>query len=293
MKYRIRHYTEYNYQEVVSTCFNRLCLTPLSVPGQECISSEVNVIPEPDDQTDRTDFFGNNITFISIFKEHNKLKISSSSIVNIDHRQNAKLAATNQVKWKDIKGLLYENPGLHQDVIQYLLPSFHVPLSPVIKKFAEDCFKGDATLWNSCNALMRKIYSVIEFKPGFTTVNTPVESVVKNAKGVCQDFAHLMIACLRSMGLPARYVSGYLETIPPPGKEKLVGADASHAWVSVYFPSLGWVEFDPTNNLLPDFQHISAAYGRDYQDVAPIKGIVFSSGQQKLNVKVDVERLTS
>src|SRR5688572_6772396 len=196
MKYRIRHYTEYNYQEPVSTCFNRLCLTPLSVPGQQCISSEVNVVPEPDDMTSRKDFFGNNITFVSIYKEHQKLKISSSSIVTIDHRKNAVLDRTSHVNWKDIKDALHENPGKYQDVIQYLLPSFHVPLSAVIKKFAEDCFKDDATLWDACNALMHKIYSVIEFKPGFTTVNTPVESVVKNAKGVCQDFAHLMIACL-------------------------------------------------------------------------------------------------
>jgi transglutaminase-like putative cysteine protease len=292
MRYRVRHYTEYNYQEPVSTCFNRLCLTPVSVQGQECISSEVNVVPDPDDLTNRTDFFGNNITFVSIFKEHSKLKISSSSIVQIDHRENARLAANSKVKWKDVKTLLFKNPGEHQDTIQYLLPSFYVPLSGIVSKFAEDCFKDDATLWDASNALMRKIYSVIEFKPGFTTVNTPVESVVKNGKGVCQDFAHLMISCFRCIGLPARYVSGYLETIPPPGKVKLVGADASHAWVSVYFPSIGWVEFDPTNNLLPDFHHITTAYGRDYHDVAPIKGIVFSSGQQKLNVKVDVERLS-
>jgi transglutaminase-like putative cysteine protease len=115
--------------------------------------------------------------------------------------------------------------------------------------------------------------------------------VVKAKKGVCQDIAHLMIASLRNMGLAARYVSGYLETLPPPGKQKLIGADASHAWVSVYFPGIGWVEFDPTNNILPSHQHIVIAYGRDYQDVAPIKGIVFSSGEQKLKVQVDVQRL--
>lgn len=146
-------------------------------------------------------------------------------------------------------------------------------------------------MWSACHALMQKIYKNIEFKPGFTTINTPVEFVVKAKKGVCQDFAHLMISCLRNMGLAARYVSGYIETLPPPGKEKLVGSDASHAWVSVYFPSIGWVEFDPTNNLLPTYNHITVAFGRDYHDVAPIKGIVFSSGKQNLTVKVDVTRL--
>jgi transglutaminase-like putative cysteine protease len=138
---------------------------------------------------------------------------------------------------------------------------------------------------------MQKIFSMIEFKPGFTTINTPVEYVVESRKGVCQDFAHLMISGLRNMGLAARYVSGYLETIPPPGKKKLVGSDASHAWVSVYFPTIGWVEFDPTNNLHPAFNHITISYGRDYEDVAPLKGIVFGSGKQELTVKVDVTRL--
>jgi transglutaminase-like putative cysteine protease len=148
----------------------------------------------------------------------------------------------------------------------------------VIKNFAQDCFADNVTLWNGCQLLMQKIYSAIEFKPGFTTVNTPVESVVKLRKGVCQDFAHLMIASLRNLGLPARYVSGYIETLPPPGKEKLVGSDASHAWVAVYFPEIGWVEFDPTNNLLPSYKHITVAFGRDYFDVAPVKGIILAGG---------------
>jgi transglutaminase-like putative cysteine protease len=291
MKYRIRHYTEYSYQEPVSTCFNRLCLTPRSFPGHECLSSEVNVVPMADELEARTDFFGNNITFLSIFKEHKKLKISSTSIVNIQHRENAELAYSSNVKWKAVKDILYSDPGKFHDVIQYTLPSQYIPYSDIIRKFAEDCLEEDSTLWKASNAIMHKIYSMLEFKPGFTTINTPVETVVKIKKGVCQDFAHLMIACLRNAGLPARYVSGYIETVPAPGKEKLVGTDASHAWVSVYFPDIGWVEFDPTNNLLPNYKHITTAYGRDYHDVAPIKGIVFSSGEQRLTVRVDVERL--
>jgi transglutaminase-like putative cysteine protease len=291
MKYRVRHYTEYSYEEPVSTCFNRLCLTPRSFPEHECLSSEISVVPEADELTTRTDFFGNNITFLSIFREHKKLKVISTSIVNIGHRENAELAFRSNVLWRDVKNLLASSSGNFQDVIQYTLPSHHIPLSDVVQKFAEDCFHDEATLWDVCNSIMKKIYSTVEFKPGFTTVNTPVDAVVRSRKGVCQDFAHLMIACLRNVGLPARYVSGYIETTPPPGKVKLVGTDASHAWVSVYFPSIGWVEFDPTNNLLPDYKHITTAYGRDYHDVAPIKGIVFSSGQQKLSVRVDVERI--
>ncbi len=251
MKYKVRHYTEYSYEEAVSTCFNRLCLVPLTFPSHTCISNEINVVPAADELVTRTDFFGNNITFLSIFKEHQKLRISSSSIVNIEHRVNAELAFSSSFLWNDVQRFLHEQPGNFHDVIQFTLPSHHVPYSEVIRKFAEDCFPENATLWEACNGIMRKIYSMLEFKPGFTTINTPVETVVKNRKGVCQDFAHLMIACLRNMGLPARYVSGYIETIPPPGKEKLVGTDASHAWVSVYFPTLDGSNLIPPTTCYP------------------------------------------
>jgi transglutaminase-like putative cysteine protease len=172
-----------------------------------------------------------------------------------------------------------------------MLPSHYIHYSDVVKEFCQDCFTEDSTLWSACNSLKKKIHSTFEFKPGYTTVNTPVETVIKIKKGVCQDLAHLMIACFRNMQIPAQYVSGYIETLPAPGKERLVGADASHAWVAVFFPGIGWVEFDPTNNLVPSHQHIIVGFGRDYLDIAPIKGIVFSSGKQKLTVRVDVERI--
>jgi len=229
--------------------------------------------------------------FISIYREHGQLDIDSESLVDIESRIHAGQALGSPVLWKGVKEQVYGQGEPYADVIQYTLPSLHVPYSEDIRTFALDCFPEDATLWSGCQALMQKIYHGIEFKPGFTTVNTPVESVLKLRKGVCQDFAHLMIACLRNMGLPARYVSGYIETMPPPGKEKLVGSDASHAWVAVYFPEIGWVEFDPTNNLLPSHNHITVAFGRDYFDVAPIKGIIFSSGKQNIVVKVDVNRV--
>lgn len=290
MHYHVRHITEYKYQETVSTGHNRLCLVPLSHSDQRCLSSDIRITPTPDELTYRTDFFGNTLLFISIYKEHTQLEVISESTVEISGRANANRAAGSLIAWRDAI-----NPAslshAYADVIQYTLPSLHVPRSEAIEKFAQDCFPEGATLWNGCQSLMQKIYSSLEFKPGFTTVNTPVESVLTSRKGVCQDFAHLMIACLRNMNVPARYVSGYLETFPPPGKEKLVGSDASHAWVSVYFPDIGWVEFDPTNNLLPSDNHVTVAFGRDYFDVAPIKGIIFSSGTQTISVKVDVNRI--
>ena len=291
MRYKIRHHTEYRYQDIVSTGHNRMCLVPRNLPEQKCLSSDVKIIPTPDELTYRTDFFENTLLFISIYKEHGQLEVISESMVEIGNRISSEQAFNSQVLWKEVTQKLAFQGDLYADVIQYTLPSMHVPYSEEIQKYALDCFPEDATLWSGCQSLMQKIFSSLEFKPGFTTVNTPVESVLKSRKGVCQDFAHLMIACLRNLGLPARYVSGYIETLPPPGKEKLLGSDASHAWVAVYFPEIGWVEFDPTNNLLPSYKHMTVAFGRDYFDVAPIKGIIFSSGNQNIEVKVDVNRM--
>ena len=291
MRYKIRHTTEYLYQETVSIGHNRLCLVPLTLPEQNCVSSKVVVTPTPDEVTYRTDFFGNTLLFISIYKEHAQLEIISESIVDIVNRTQADQAFRSTLLWRDVRSELSLQGDVYAEVIQYTLPSLHVPQSASIRKFAQDCFPEDATLWSGCQSLMQKIYHSLEFKPCFTTVNTPVESVLTSGKGVCQDFAHLMIACVRNMGIPARYVSGYIETLPPPGKTKLVGSDASHAWIAVYFPGIGWVEFDPTNNLMPSHNHITVAFGRDYFDVAPIKGIIFSSGKQNIVVKVDVNRM--
>jgi transglutaminase-like putative cysteine protease len=291
MRYKIKHITKYEYQDAVGLCHNRVCLTPSDNLQQKCLSSDIKISPSPDSFLYRRDFFGNTIAFFSSYKDHDHLEITSVSEVELASRRETHLAVDSTVLWRDVRQQIAIAENDSFDTIQYTLPSRYIPISSEIKKFCEDCFAEDATLWSVCNALMQKIFKTIEFKPGFTTVNTPVEEVLKSKKGVCQDFAHLMISCLRNMGLAARYVSGYIETIPPPGKEKLMGTDASHAWVSVYFPSIGWVEFDPTNSLLPSDNHITVAIGRDYHDVAPIKGIVFSSGKQNLTVKVDVIRM--
>ncbi len=291
MKYKITHITEYQYKVNVSLCHNRLCMIPAENVNQKRISSDIKITPTPNEMSVRKDFFGNSICFFSIYKEHSKLRIVSESVVSMENLLFMDIAINSTLLWIDVRKKIFSSTELAEEITQYTIPSTYIPYSEIIKNFAEDCFPENATLWSACNSLMKKINSTIKFTPGFTTINTPVETVVKAQKGVCQDIAHLMIACLRNMGLPARYVSGYIETLPPPGKKKLVGTDASHAWVSVYFPEIGWVEFDPTNCLLPSFQHIIVGYGRDYQDVAPLKGIVFSSGEQKLKVGVDVQRI--
>ena len=291
MKYKIRHLTEYTYQEAVSVCHNRLCLSPINRDHQKCLSLDLQIYPSPDDLTKRIDFFGNDLVFFSAYKEHDHLEIVSTSEVVIESRANVDLVTNSTFKWRDVKAALALNSKLNYNVIAYTLPSHHIPESNIVKEFFKDCFKENDTLWSACNRVMTKIHKSLEFKPGFTTINTPLDFVLKVKKGVCQDFAHVMITCFRNMGIPAQYVSGYIETLPPPGKEKLTGSDASHAWVSIYFPTIGWVEFDPTNNFLPSDKHITVAYGRDYQDVVPIKGIIFSSGNHTLDVKVSVEKI--
>ena len=247
MKFRVRHYTEYQYPDPASTCYNRLCLSPISFEGHKCSASNISIAPKPDELSSRTDFFGNNLVFFAIYKEHSRLKISSNSFIEIAKPDLNALAIRASVKWTDVLARMNGRSGVDQDTLQYTLPSTFVPLSQPATDFASDCFSSSETLWEACNALMMKIFTQIKFTPGFTTVNTPVEAVLKHKKGVCQDFAHLMITALRGMGFAARYVSGYIETLPPPGKPRMVGADASHAWVSVYFPDVGWIEFDPTN----------------------------------------------
>ena len=274
MKYLISHQTTYTYHEPVSVCYNLLRLVPRNTHRQSCTSVAVEIHPEPDTLREYEDFFGNKVIYFSIEKEHAKLSVKVSS--EIEKRMGT--AREHSVEQDaDVGGYLFETPmtAADDDIAAYARGSFR-PGRPVLEA------AGD---------LMHRIYSDFRFTPGFTTVSTPLATVMRERKGVCQDFAHLAIACCRSVGLPARYVSGYIETLSPPGVEKLIGVDASHAWFSVYIPNLGWVDFDPTNNLLPAEQHITIGWGRDYADIAPMRGILLSSGTHGLSVSVDMRRV--
>jgi transglutaminase-like putative cysteine protease len=174
----------------------------------------------------------------------------------------------------------------------YMLESDFIEFSSEVSAYSALSFSPNRALRDAVEDLMHRIYADYQYDPGFSNIATPLKDVIKHRKGVCQDFAHLAIACLRMQGIAARYVSGYLETLPPPGKQKLVGADASHAWFSVFIPHQGWIDFDPTNAKIPEEQHITVAWGRDYADVAPLKGVIFGGGKKhKLHVAVDVERI--
>jgi transglutaminase-like putative cysteine protease len=286
--YKIIHTTVYTYHEPVSLCQNIARLVPRSSDKQVCKKSVVTIQPQPDVSDEYEDFFGNKLLYFAIQQVHKQLTVTAVS--EIEKVPDPVSSHINNTPWEDVRqSFALETQEL--DIRQYIPETTMTASSPEISAYALQSYTAGRALYEATLDLMQRIYKDFAFKPGFTTIATPLSVVMKERKGVCQDFAHLAIACVRAMGLPARYVSGYLETLPPPGKEKLTGVDASHAWFSVYIPGVGWVDFDPTNNQIPDGQHITVGWGRDYADIAPLKGIIINSGPHKLTVSVDVRRL--
>ena len=285
MKYKLRHQTVYTYVNPVHNYQSVLCLQPLTLPNQICRDFKIEIEPTPSKIYSRVDYFGNSQHYFSIHEPHKILKVVvSSEIENIPKNT----LPINYISCQDAKLLFITNHTLKLELLQFQLPSQFIIWDEEIITFAQTCFSPSASLYESVERLSKKIFTEFQFKSGFTTINTPLKTVLKEKKGVCQDFSHLAIACIRSMGFPAKYVSGYIETLPPKDKPKLQGSDASHAWISVYIPEMGWCEFDPTNNMIPQQRHIITAYGRDFADVSPLKGIIFSSGEHKVKVEVDV-----
>jgi transglutaminase-like putative cysteine protease len=275
MNFHITHKTVYTYFEPVSLCHNILRLVPRSTERQFCRDVVVRILPQPDTLREYEDFFGNKVVYFSIEKEHAQLTVHVHSVIE------------KAVKQEQPAGR--PEPG---EVGQFVFATPMTAWDEEIADYARASFLPGRPVLAAASDLMRRIFTDFEFTPGVTTVSTPLAEVMRERKGVCQDFAHFAIACVRSAGWPARYVSGYIETISPAGAEKLIGVDASHAWFSVHIPNMGWVDFDPTNNLLPGDQHITIGWGRDYADVAPMKGIILSSGSHGLAVSVDVKRVS-
>jgi len=310
VKYRITHTTLYHYSQSVGLCQNEAKLQPRNFWRQHCHRSHFDIKPTPMDLRERVDFFGNRVVYFSTQQPHTQLIITAISEVTIFPRQN-NLDLFNQMIWEQVRNLLQGTPlqGQSQsqqiqtqlqnqdnnleilDARQYLLDSPMITITPELAEYAESSFQPNRALVDVVHNLMGRIYKDFTYDPTFTTIATPLSEVLGFRRGVCQDFAHLAIGCLRAYGIAARYISGYVETLPEPGKTRLVGADASHAWFSVYIPGMGWLDFDPTNNTVPLDQHITLAWGRDYADVTPLKGIAFGGGQHTLSVSVDVMRL--
>jgi transglutaminase-like putative cysteine protease len=310
VKYCITHTTLYHYSQSVGLCQNEARLQPRNFWRQQCHDSHFDIKPTPLDFRERIDYFGNRVAYFAIQQPHIQLIVTAISEVTIFPRQN-NLDLSNQMTWEQVRSLLQDThlqgqtqsqQGQSQlqnqdqaleilDARQYVLDSPMVTITPELADYAQSSFLPNRALVDVVHNLMQRIYKDFTYDPTFTTIATPLSEVLSFRRGVCQDFAHLAIGCLRAYGIAARYISGYVETLPEPGKQRLVGADASHAWFSVYIPGTGWLDFDPTNNTVPLDQHITLAWGRDYADVTPLKGIAFGGGQHTLSVSVDVLRL--
>ncbi|WP_010521004.1 transglutaminase family protein [Aquimarina agarivorans] len=298
MDFRIKHITEYSYSEEVVFCHNIATLKPRVSPGQELLEYAIEISPETTEFSERLDFFGNNITRFSIQQAHKKLVVTSTCKIARNYTKIKERFYSKQCTEVTLDNAIArlndsKDPSNYEHK-QFILDSILIRNSkPNIKAYAVESFTPNRSVFEAANELMQRIYIDFSFVSGATNVATPLDVVMEEKKGVCQDFAQIAIACLRSVGLPGRYISGYIETLPPPGKPKLVGADASHAWFAVFIPGFGWVDFDPTNNKIPDNQHIVVGWGRDYYDVPPLKGVVYSSGSSTLKVSVDIRALES
>lgn len=293
MKYTIQHTTAYTYLEPVSLCHNIARLMPRNSREQICRNTSIHIKPQPDRINEYEDFFGNKVIYFSIEKEHWELTVLVTSEVERMESEHSRLIDYPIAGLEEVKTELLGPDADVIDVKQYLFVTPMTSWNAEIIQYAMQSFQPGRSVFEATHDLTHRIYNDFEYKPGYTTIATPLSVVMKERKGVCQDFTHLAIACLRSIGLPARYVSGYIETISPEGVQKLIGSDASHAWFSVFIPKMGWTDFDPTNNCIVSDQHITIGWGRDYADIAPMEGIILSSGSHELTVSVDVKRQNS
>ena len=292
MQYTVRHTTTYSYSDPVSICQNEVHLTPRLTPWQSRSDFQLEVSPQPMLLRTFIDAFGNETWYFSLEEPHNELRVTARSRVRVMHRPVP--IPTDTPAWEKVRDQLIaaENPEMRQ-VSQFRFESPYIQHFDATRDYARTSFTEGRPLLDAAVDLTSRIYREFEYAPTTTSVNTPTIEVLKHRRGVCQDFAHLQITALRSLGLAARYVSGYLVTVPPPGKTKLVGADASHAWLSVYCPDVGWIDLDPTNDIIPQERHITIGWGRDYGDVSPVRGVLTGGGPQILTVSVDVAPIES
>lgn len=285
--YDITHTTAYNYYGQVSVSHHLLRLSPRQSPRQRCLSHEIVVSPVPAVMTAHQDYFGNTTHFITVEAPHLELVVTSRSQVAI---QPAFVPEAGETPgWESVRAWCRsDRTGQVLEAHEFTYASPLVPIAPEYARYAYTSFIAGRPILEAVMDLTRRIHTDFKFDPTATTVTTPVAEVFRQRRGVCQDFAQFQLACLRSLGLPARYVSGYLETDPPPGQIKLRGVDASHAWVSFFCPGIGWIDVDPTNNCVTSLRHLTVGWGRDYGDVCPVRGVLMGGQNQNLHVSVDV-----
>jgi transglutaminase-like putative cysteine protease len=291
MRFRIRHATKYVYSDTVAVCHNVVRLAPRTWGRQTLHSYRLIVSPEAVDLAQRDDLFGNRVEYFSIQRAHHTLTLTAMSEVEVAAPEKP---TDSSPPWEEVRESLRDRSGAAEiDAYRFAFPSTHAPRDERLRSYASKSFTPGRPFLDAARELTARLNADFVYDPRATTVSTPVMEAFEKRAGVCQDFAHVGIACLRSLGLAARYVSGYLRTIPAPGKARLVGADASHAWLSVYCGPAGWIDLDPTNDCLPGEDHITVALGRDYGDVCPIQGVFVGGGSHTMAVSVDVEPLGS
>jgi len=287
-RYRVLHTTVYRYSAPVALSRQLLHLTPREFEWQRVLEHQVSIDPTPDETATSRDYFGNSITHMVLSAAHQSLSMAARSIVEVMPRNSAAHVAGSP-PWEESAAMLRGVAGgANLEPARFMFDSPHVESSAELLRYAEPSFSPRRPLLEAVLDLNHRIHEDFEFDPIATVISTPLAEVLEQRRGVCQDFAHLMIGCLRTQGLSARYVSGYLLTMPPPGHARLIGADASHAWISVYSQNAGWIDFDPTNDRLVDDEHITLGWGRDFSDVTPTRGVILGGGEQDLTVHVTV-----
>lgn len=292
MIYKIVHRTTYKYKNPVSVGNHVACLKPRILPQHQAARSELRILPRPATRTERVDFFGNRLCFFTVQEPHRELIVEARSEVT---REGDGVNWPQQpFSWEELaKSLPKDDSAAGLEAYQFAFESPRIRTQPEFAAYAQQSFTPGRPMQEALLDLTSRIHQDFRFDSKATNVRTPPEEVFKKRRGVCQDFAHLQIACLRSLNLAARYVSGYLRTHPPPGQPRLVGADVSHAWVSAYCPGIGWLDVDPTNNVVPSDGHVTLAWGRDYGDVSPLRGLILGGGAHTLKVAVDMEPIDS
>lgn len=285
IRYHVHHTTTYHYSEPVSLCQNIAHLTPRKASRQTCEATTLSITPDPAVVEERTDYFGNPVTFFTIQEQHREMVVTVEHIIVV----HPLVTIDPATPWEEIRDRLPRDRAPDWlNAYQFVFDSRYALTADLLRDYALVSFLPGRPILEAAQDLTRRIHQEFQYDPRATTLATPVAEVFEQRSGVCQDFAHVQIACLRSLGLAARYVSGYLATTPPPGKPRLIGADATHAWVSLFCGEAGWIDLDPTNDQIPGNRHVLLAWGRDFEDVSPLKGVILGGGQHDVTVAVDV-----
>jgi transglutaminase-like putative cysteine protease len=292
VRYRVRHETVYSYGGDVAHSHQLLHLTPRNALRQSCHTHSIILAPQPSIRSDDIDAFGNHVTRLEYDLPHDRFEVLAEAGVEV--RAAPAASPEESAEWEAVRAsLAFSGRPMHEELLEasrYRMESSYIRIKQTFTDYAADCFAPRCPILAAAEALMHKIHREFKYAPGSTTIRTSAIEAFETRRGVCQDFAHIMIGCLRSRGLAARYVSGYLRTLPPPGADAAyVGADASHAWVSVFCPPFGWVDLDPTNDVRVSSDHIIIGWGRDFGDVSPLRGVIVGGGRHRLSVRVSVQ----